>query len=404
MNWSTEKCIDFYYGEYKQGGIFGKKRSVKLGIYPSYIEGMGFDFYNEKLGDDTHPFTISFDDIKRIYIGDIDKESALIVEYHTGSVVSMEDLTIALLGIADIQKWFHLTEEIRNQYIEEKKRKQKLELEIKEEQYRLESKREEEALKFYQDCYSFHIKYTTPTYPLFSEKNRIALVFIDEDRSLNFLKIDGYEREETNGVITYKNIHYYEKAGSISYATDVHGNYASFGGSMTGGNFSKLAAVGGGLLFGLMGMTLGAALTYKPSEQEPVHTSFSIDSDIQKIDDRSVLLNFYSDAKKQYIDIELPQDLYNFFQTYLPEKKYSIVSELEKKTVVHQSTEVIENGSLLKVAVKPEIPFVESKEISQTTTMEDFKQKVEKLKIMKDAGLLSDEEFKEEQSKLLNMI
>lgn len=39
MNWSTEKCIDFYYGEYKQGGIFGKKRSVKLGIYPSYIEG-----------------------------------------------------------------------------------------------------------------------------------------------------------------------------------------------------------------------------------------------------------------------------------------------------------------------------------------------------------------------------
>ena len=389
MNWSTEKCIDFYYGEYKHGGIFGKKRSVKLGIYPSYIEGMGFDFYNEKLGDDTHPFTISFDDIKRIYIGDIDKESALIVEYHTGSVVSMEDLTIALLGIADIQKWFHLTEEIRNQYIEEKKRKQKLELEIKEEQYRLESKREEEALKFYQDCYSFHIKDTTPAYPLFSEKNRIALVFIDEDRSLNFLKIDGYEREETNGVITYKNIHYYEKAGSISYATDVHGNYASFGGSMTGGNFSKLAAVGGGLLFGLMGMTLGAALTYKPSEQEPVHTSFSIDSDIQKIDDRSVLLNFYSDAKKQYIDIELPQDLYNFFQ---------------KKTVVHQSTEVIENGSLLKVAVKPEIPFVESKEISQTTTMEDFKQKVEKLKIMKDAGLLSDEEFKEEQSKLLNMI
>ena len=68
-----------------------------------------------------------------------------------------------------------------------------------------------------------------------------------------------------------------------------------------------------------MGMTFGAALTYKPSVQEPVHTSFSIDSDIQKIDDRSVLLNFYSDAKKQYIDIELPQDLYNFFQTYLPE-------------------------------------------------------------------------------------
>ncbi len=48
MNWSNEKCIDFYYGEYKQGSIFGKKSSIKLGIYPSYLEGMGFDFYEDE--------------------------------------------------------------------------------------------------------------------------------------------------------------------------------------------------------------------------------------------------------------------------------------------------------------------------------------------------------------------
>ena len=36
--------------------------------------------------------------------------------------------------------------------------------------------------------------------------------------------------------------------------------------------------------------------------------------------------------------------------------------------------------------------------------MDDFKQKVEKLKIMKEAGLLSDEKFEEERNKLLGMI
>ena len=136
---------------------------------------------------------------------------------------------------------------------------------------------------------------------MFSDKNIVALIYIDEDKSLNFLKIDGYAQEENNGVISYENIHYYEKAGNVSYVTDIHGNYTSFGGSMASGNFSKLATVGGGLLFGFMGMALGVALTYKPTEQKAVNTSFSIESDIKKIDDRNVILNFYSEIKKQYL-------------------------------------------------------------------------------------------------------
>lgn len=130
-------------------------------------------------------------------------------------------------------------------------------------------------------------------------------------------------------------------------------------------------------MFGFMGMALGAALTYQPAERKAINTSFSIDSDIKRIDDRSVILNFYSEMKKQYIDIELPQDIYNFLQTDLAEKKYGIVVELEKKTVVRQSTDIVENGQLLKV---------------------------EKLKMMRDAGLLSDEKFAEEQAKLLSMV
>lgn|GEM_PF-4296652 len=248
-----------------------------------------------------------------------------------------------MLGIDDIQKWYNLLEETQTAFAENKVKRQQAELQRREEQHRLAIEAEEKAINFFKDCYSFHIKDNTPAYELFSDKNKVALIYIEENKSLNFLKIDGYTQEENNGVISYDNIHYYEKAGNVSYTTDIHGSYSSFGGSMTGGNFSKLATVGGGLLFGLMGMALGSALTYKSAEQTPTNTSFSIESDIRKIDDSSVILNFYSEIKKQYIDIELPQDIYNFLQTYLPEKKYGIVDELEKKTVVHQSTDIIEN-------------------------------------------------------------
>ena len=105
-------------------------------------------------------------------------------------------------------------------------------------------------------------------------------------------------------------------------------------------------------------------------EQKAINTSFSIDSDIKKIDDRSVILNFYSEMKKQYIDIELPRDIYNFLQTYLPEKKYGIVDELEKKTIVHQSTDIIGNGRLLKVDIKSNISSIGQNELNDSNLME----------------------------------
>ncbi len=104
------------------------------------------------------------------------------------------------------------------------------------------------------------------------------------------------------------------------------------------------------------------------------------------------------------IRTELSQDVYNFLQTYLPEKKYSIVDELEKKTVVCQSADIIEQGRLLKADIQSDIQSIEQKKMQETDAMENFKLKVEKLKMMKEAGLLSDEKFAEEQEKLLNMI
>lgn len=227
------------------------------------------------------------------------------------------------------------------------------------------------------------------------------LLYIDENKGLNFLKIDGYAEEENRGIITYDNIHYYEKAGNVHYTTDIHGNYSSFGGSITGGNFSKFATMGGGLLFGLMGMAVGAALTYKPIEQKPIETKFTISSDVKVIDDRNVILNFYSDSKGQYVDIELPYDVYNFLSTYLPEKKYGIVDELEKRTAIHQSAQIIERGDLLRVPVSQEIQRIEERNKSSDTL---FEQKIKKLKMMKEAGLLSEDEFDKKRKELLDMI
>lgn len=90
-------------------------------------------------------------------------------------------------------------------------------------------------------------------------------------------------------------------------------------------------------------------LTYKPAEIKSGGTQFDINSDVKEVDSRSVILNFYSETQKQYLDIELPADIYNFLQTHLPEKKYNIVLELEKKAAVHQASKQIESGEVLRI-------------------------------------------------------
>lgn len=149
-------------------------------------------------------------------------------------------------------------------------------------------------------------------------------------------------------------------------------------------------------MFGPMGMATATLMSYKPAQQKPVETHFDLTSETKRIDERNVLLNFFSDERKQYIDIELPQDIYNFLQTYLPEKKYEIVNEVEKHNVINK---VIDNKKMLD---SPETKVMLP--VPEKLSIDDFKEKVEKLKIMKEAGLLSDDEFQDEKTRLLSMI
>ena len=255
----------------------------------------------------------------------------------------------------------------------------------------------EESKEFYTNCLKLLDVNNKPRFDLYNndEENKAVVVYINDDKSLNFLKIDGDAKEEEVGIIPYDKIHYYEKAGNVHYVSEVNGSYSSFGGSLTGATFSKKAALFNGIMFGPMGMATATLMSYKPAQQKPAETHFDLTSETKRIDERNVLLNFYSDDRKLYIDIELPQEIYNFLQTYLPEKKYEIVSEVEKHTAINKA---VDNKMLNSPETKVALPAPEK------LSIDEFKEKVEKLKIMKEAGLLSDEEFREEKTKLLSII
>ncbi len=126
-------------------------------------------------------------------------------------------------------------------------------------------------------------------------------------------------------------------------------------------------------------------------------TTINLSTETKRIDERNVILNFYSDERKQYVDIELPQDTYNFLQTYLPDKRYSIVTELEKHTAVQN---IAQGTARLDAPVDtPKLPKEKTK-----LSIDEFKEKVEKLKIMYEAGMLTDVEFANAKTELLSSI
>ena len=375
-----------YYGEFKTG-LFGKKTTVSLYIYKDYIRGTGEKFYD---GD----FHSREFEIKHKHIVEMRTEVKNNVECL--AIVYVDNQSIignnkAELFFPNLKKADDAIACIQNKIDELKAEEQKNKERV--EQRRLEeAKKRELCEKFYADCYDFHIgKDDNPYYELQRDGLLFACIYIDKNKNLNFLKFDGNHKEENNAYIPYDKIHYYEKAGSIHYTTDISGKFSSFGGSITGSTISKAGTILGGLLLGPMGMAAGAVLTYKPQNVTLPDNNYELSSETKTIDDRSVILNFFSDAKRQYIDIELPADIYNFLQTHYPEKKYDIVLELEKETAVK------EQKQLTTVQEKTE-------QIPVKDDMDSFENKVKKLKLMYDNGLLTDEEFAKEKERLLAQI
>ncbi|MBO5372239.1 MAG: SHOCT domain-containing protein [Lachnospiraceae bacterium] len=386
------EIIESFYGEYKIG-LLGKKNRVSLYVYEKMIDGTGAEYFAGKLVE--HSFEIKYEQIKKIEEKYIEGNRCLLIEYlDTNTVVKNKIVTVALPCLEKMEDAKKLLFELKEKSESEQKKKQDEERAAQEQQLLEQKRYEEECQLFFKDCYNFHIAdNNNPYYELQSDTLQFAGIYIDKSKNLNFLKIDAYNQDESNACIPYEKIHYYEKAGSVHYTTNINGNYTSFGGSFTGATVSKAASVIGGLLFGPMGMATGALLTHKPMKMETPTIDFNISSEDHRIDDRSVVLNYYSDKKQQFIDIELPSDIYNFLQTYLPERKYGIVLELEKKNAVK---EYEENNTLA-------IQGHEMKKLEiNVDDTEQFEKRIKKLKIMYDNGILSEEEFIEEKKRILS--
>ena len=242
-----------------------------------------------------------------------------------------------------------------------------------------------ELKNYYNTVYNFHIKKQTPIYTFNQQDTNCFIAYISENSDLNFLLIEAKTQTEIHTIITYDEIHYYEKAGEVHYATNINAHYKgeqSFGGSFVGAKISTGAVALGGLLLGQMGMAIGALSSYKPATYTPpthIPSQLNISSEITKIDERSVILNYYSEQHKQYIDIELPQEIFNFLQTYLPEKKYAIVIEKEKQTAI--------SGSNVKQVVAS----------TEDTTI----QRLQKLKQLYEMELISESEYAERKKEIL---
>lgn len=368
----NNKCIGYYSGTYRKG-LFGKKHDTKVLIYTDTIEGIGHTWHEDELSSETEQFRIEMNEITEIYIKEIEGNIGIWIEYLSNqSIVSKQIKYQIIMGIDQYIEAVELIKKVRLEDIQKRKQeKDKKQEELRVHEHKIEVQ-ESVAKKFYNDCYDYHIsKEDNPYFNLYRDRYVACLLYIDRKKDLNFLRIDGYNQEEFNGIIPYSKIHYFEKAGAIHYTTEINSQYSSFAGNITGASFSKKTSLWAGLLLGPMGMAAGALLTHKPTMIELPNIELNVESSLTKIDERNVILNYYSDTQKQYIDMELPQEIYNFLQTYLGEKRYEIVMEEEK--------------------IKA----------SQAIQLEDFKIKLEKLKMMYDMGILTELEFDNEKMKLL---
>ena len=334
-----EKCKATFLGGYKLN--FRKFLDNVIRIYDTYIHFEGITIYDNNISDKTTSQDVNLRDIKSVYFSNFKGRKCLVIKYIGDSIVGSQERTLYFFDMNGINGGFNDCKEMVskavNDYLEKLRQQHLAQIEYQNELQR--QKEKEESKEYYNRCLKFHIKDDTPRFDLYNkeEENKAVIVYINEDKSLNFLKVDGEAKEEDVGVITYDKIHYYEKAGNVHYVSETNGSYSSFGGSLTGATFSKKAALFNGIMFGPMGMATATLMSYKPAQQKPPETHFELTSETKRIDERNVLLNFYSDERNQYIDIELPQEIYNFLQTYLPDKKFEIVSEVEKHTAVSKA-------------------------------------------------------------------
>ena len=376
---------------------FAKATPYTIVLYNDYFVSICHRIHTDpdgKISEKISDFKFQYDTIKKVY--DFIYKNKNYIRIDTAYDLSKN--TYFLIPIDESQ---YNADDLKSKLsaliddcITRKKNVEKTRLELLEKKSLMMKLEEAKQKEFYQKTLNFHIKKNNIPQFIFEKSDLyISMIYINESKDINFLTIDGLNQKEVNAILPYDCIHYYEKAGNIHFVSEINVDYqskGSFGGSFKPSNMNIGSAMLGGILFGPMGLAVGAMAGYKPAEYKPPeYTSekLNIDSTIQKIDERSVILNYYSQEHKQYIDIELPQDIYNFFQTHLPQKKYDIVIELEKseaKQIQHSSdnTQALQNS----------------------TDIESLKQRLKNLKELYINELISEEDYLSRKKEILSEV
>lgn len=400
-----------YYESYYKTNVIAKPQEINLTITSSHIYGLGFicDQHATQEGDlEYKRFNHSLDQITKIYVNDNIKTSPLYIQIDDEVKGVLNRRRIILPCLQGVDKIVEKLYEIKAEYdifIEkDKKREKKKNIEESEKA----SVQKKAQFEFFEKTYQEHVQGTErPVYVFEKETLLTSVMYVGEDNSLNFLSIDGENCKYALGVIPYDNIHYYDLARTMHYTTGINGSL--FGGSFTNGTSSITKQVIDGLLFGPMGMDVGETEGYKVITDISGNNGASGAS--YRVDESSVILNYYSIVHKQYVDIEFSSEIYNFLQTYLPEKKYDIVLEVEKQRAAQkamadfakQSVEQPKRAAAVVSAAKP-AQTAASNEVLPDMTLEEFEIAVKKLKAMRDSELITPKEFNTEKKKLLSLL
>lgn len=376
----------------QKNGLFNsKKLNITLSFHDTTITGSGLKL-SEDMGFVHQALNVEYSSIKNYEECDFENGKALKIDtyvllhgnyWNDSYIFPFEPKFMTSEVIKSLEEHINNYIEKQNKIEEEKNARLRRQQE-REEQHKAYLA---ELQRYYDSVYNFHIHESTPVYAIDKGEMSCFVAFIGEDKSMNFLFIDARSNTEIHSVISYDEIHYYEKAGAVHYATTVNADYTSgqlFGGSFVGGKISTGMAALGGMLFGPMGMAIGAMSSYTPAKYTPptyTPSKLNISSEVTKIDDRSIILNYYSQQHKQFVDIELPQEMFNFMQTFLPDKKYAIVIEKEKQAALGNSV------NNLPATAEP----------AADTTI----QRLQKLKSLFELELISEEEYKERKREIL---
>lgn len=375
---------------------FSKAIQYKIELYRNSMRAICNQIHtsiDNEIVDNIHELELKYDEIKDVYEYIYQNKDYIRIDTSYHITKNSFFLIPANNSLYDVQDFKSKLLYLIDDCITRKENAEKLEIELQEkraEKLMLEKQQQQE---FYNNTYNFHIKEDTPKYVFESSENYISLLYLNSNNDINFLTIDGFKQKEVNGILSYNDIHYYEKAGTIHYVSDINIDYqgkSSFGGSFKSGKVSIGAAMLGGLLFGPMGMAIGTMASYKPSEYKPpkyTPEKLKVNSEPIRIDERSIILNYYSKEYKQFKDIELPADIFNFFQTYLPQKKYDVVIELEKSQA-KQLQQPLDNVRIQQ----------------DSSDIESIKQRLKNLKELYIDELISEEEYLNRKKEILSEI